>query len=194
MLKIGITGCIGSGKSTVSKIFAQLGVPVYDADSRAKELMRNSPALVNEIKNTFGDRAYNNDGSLNRSHISSMAFSDKSLLEKLNSIVHPYVFKDFDEWCSKHTESKYIVKEAALMFESDSYKHLDEVIVVTSPEELRIERTIKRDHISRDAVLNRMKNQMSEKEKLARGNYEVKNNEAELLIPQVLNLHRKFDK
>lgn len=191
MKKIGITGCIGSGKSTVSKIFAQLGIPVYDADSRAKELMVKSPPLIQGIIDLFGIESYNPDGILNRPHISSKAFEDTSLLQSLNALVHPAVFKDFDDWCLQQT-SPYIVKEAALMFESDSYKLLDQIIVVTAPEELRIKRTMLRDHISREAVLSRMKNQMTEEEKLARGHFEIKNNDQELIIPQVLALHHKF--
>jgi dephospho-CoA kinase len=191
MLKIGITGCIGSGKSTVSKIFAQLGAPVYDADSRAKALMIKSTPLVQGIIDLFGMEAYDADGILNRSHISSKAFEDKSLLDSLNALVHPAVFKDFDDWCEEQ-HSSYVIKEAALMFESDSYKQLHEVIVVTAPEELRILRAMTRDHITREAVLSRMKNQMTQEEKLARANYEIKNNEEEFLIPQVLKLHQQF--
>lgn len=189
-LKIGITGCIGSGKSTVSKIFMQLGIPVYDADSRAKILMVDDELLIQKIKHIFGEEAYQN-GILNRAFISSQAFQNKHLLEQLNGAVHPAVYKDFDNWCSIQT-STYLIKEAALMFESESYKQLDKIIVVTAPQELRIERAIKRDSISRDAVLSRMKNQMSEEEKLSLAQFEIKNNEIELLIPQVIKLHQQF--
>jgi dephospho-CoA kinase len=191
MLKIGITGCMGSGKSTVARVFAQLGVPVYDADSRAKELMIKSPGLVAGIQELFGIEAYDADGLLNRSHISARAFQDKSLLDHLNALVHPAVFKDFEDWCASQ-ENAYILKEAALMFESDSYKQLDKVIVVTCPEELRIQRAMKRDGLSRDAVHARMKNQMSEEEKLARAHYEIRNDEEHLVIPRVLELHKIF--
>lgn len=192
MKKIGITGCIGSGKSTVCRIFETLGVPVYNADERAKFAMINSPELIDKIKKIFGDESYFSDGSLNSKFISSKAFSDKSCIEKLNAVVHPVVFSDFDDWCKINDGSRYILKEAALIFESDSYKLLDEVIVVSAPEELRIERTITRDNITRVAVLNRMKNQFSEEEKIALAEYEIKNNEEDLLIPQVLKLHKKF--
>lgn len=191
MKKIGITGSIGSGKSIVTQIFASLGVPVYDADSRAKLVMVTSPTLIEGIKQLFGKEAYLANGELNRPHISAKAFEDKNLLTRLNALVHPAVFKDFDDWCAQQ-HSPYILKEAALMFESNSYKHLDEVIVVTAPEELRIRRAMQRDNLDRDAILSRMKNQFTEAEKLAKGQYEIRNNESELLIPQVLNLHSLF--
>lgn len=191
MKKIGITGSIGSGKSTVSRIFAALGIPVYDADSRAKWLMVSNPTLIAEIQQLLGTDAYLPSGELNRSHIASIAFHDPAVLSQLNALVHPAVFHDFDDWCAQQ-HTAYVVKEAALMFESDSYKQLDEVIVVTAPEELRITRTIIRDNVTRDAVLSRMKNQLSQEEKVARGHYEIRNNEQELLIPQVLTLHARF--
>ncbi len=191
MLRIGITGCMGSGKSTVARIFAHMGVPVYDADTRAKELMVKSPSIIKGITDLFGIEAYDPDGLLNRSHISEQAFNNGKLLEELNALVHPEVFKDFEDWCEQQ-DAPYIIKEAALMFESESYKHLNHVIVVTSPEELRIERAMQRDGLSREAVVARMKNQMSQDEKLSRAQYEIKNDEQELLIPQVLKLHQLF--
>lgn len=191
MKKIGITGSIGSGKSTVVQLFAHLGVPAYDADSRAKLLMSFSPALIKGIKHVFGDEAYTAEGILDRQHISRKAFHDKKILTRLNALVHPAVFQDFDEWCAQQT-APYVIKEAALMFESDSYKQLDEVIVVTAPEELRIQRAMKRDHATREAIESRMKNQLSQEEKLARAQYEIRNDEVTLLIPQVLQLHHQF--
>jgi dephospho-CoA kinase len=192
MKKIGITGSIGSGKSTVTQIFATLGIPVYDADSRAKLLMVTSPALISQIKKLFGDDAYLSDGSLNRPHIAQQAFHNKQILTQLNALVHPAVFNDFDNWCAQQSGVVYVIKEAALMFESDSYKQLDEVIVVTAPEALRIQRTITRDGITAEAVLARMKNQLTEEEKKQRAQYEIKNDEQHLLIPQVLKLHSSF--
>jgi dephospho-CoA kinase len=191
MKKIGITGCIGSGKSTVTQVFAALGVPVYDADTRAKLLMVTSPTLIQNITKLFGNEAYSASGELNRKHISAIAFTDKTILTQLNALVHPAIFNDFEEWCNNQ-RTHYVIKEAALMFESDSYKQLDEVIVVTAPEELRIQRVIERDGISREAVLNRMQNQFSQEEKLKHAQYELKNDEQELVIPQVLQLHRLF--
>ncbi len=192
LLKIGITGCIGSGKSTVSKIFVQLGIPVYDADSQAKKMMITSQDVITGVISIFGKDSYNLDGTLNRKFISEKAFHQKDLLLQLNAIVHPAVSNDFDEWSEQHASSSYILKEAALMFESDSYKQVEKIIVVTAPEELRITRAINRDHISRSDVLSRMKNQFTEEEKLSRADFEIKNNEEELLIPQVLKLHQQF--
>jgi dephospho-CoA kinase len=191
MKKIGITGSIGSGKSTVTQMFAALGIPIYDADSRAKHLMISDPNLITQIKHLFGDQAYLPSGELNRAHIASIAFQQPTILAQLNALVHPAVFSDFDRW-SMEQSAAYLIKEAALMFESDSYKQMDEVIVVTAPEELRISRTIIRDHITREAVLSRMNNQLSQEEKLLRGQYEIRNNEQELLIPQVIALHQQF--
>ncbi len=191
MLKIGITGSIGSGKSTVAAIFAALGVPVYNADQRAKELMQSDKSLVHEIVLLFGKEAYDNNGELNRAFIASQVFNQKDLLAKLNALVHPAVFKDFDHWCLEQ-KSTYILKEAALMFESDSFKTLDKVIVVTAPDPMRIERTMLRDGITKEAVISRMQNQLSQTEKLARSDFEIKNDESEMLIPQVLKLHTLF--
>jgi dephospho-CoA kinase len=191
MKRIGITGSIGSGKSTVTRIFSQLGIPVYDADTRARFLMVSSPTIMNGIKSLFGDEAYLPSGELNRKHISELAFKDKDLLARLNAITHPAVHDDFETWCGEQT-TPYVIKEAALMFESNSYKQLDEVIVVTAPETLRIERAVKRDGVRKEAIISRMNNQLSEAEKLARGQYEIKNDEQELLIPQVLKLHQQF--
>ncbi len=194
MKKIGITGCIGSGKTTVSRIFMQLGVPVYDADSRAKWLMQQQSEVISGIKKLFGKEAYSASGELNRAVIAQKVFSSPALLQQLNAVVHPAVFKDFDDWSDAQSQAnhKYIIKEAALMFESDSYKHLDEVITVTAPSALRISRAMQRDNATREAVISRMKNQMSEDEKRKRSQYEIKNDEENLLIPQVLKLHRLF--
>lgn len=191
MKKIGITGSIGSGKSTVTAIFAALHIPIYDADTRAKILMVENADLVHSIKQLFGNDAYNIDGSLNRKRIAEKAFAEKEILSQLNALVHPAVFADFDDWCIKQ-KSFYVIKEAALLFESNSFKQVDEVIVVTAPQELRLQRAINRDGSTREAVMNRMNNQFSEAEKLARAQYQIINDEQHLLIPQVLELHQKF--
>jgi dephospho-CoA kinase len=191
MLKIGITGCMGSGKSTVSKIFMQLGIPLYDADSRAKQLMIESPSLVSKIKSIFGAEAYTEDGMLDRSLLSAKAFSDQQLLTKLNDAVHPAVYTDFNEWVIKQT-SPYVMKEAALMYESASYKQLDKIIVVTAPEELRINRSMKRDNATRESVLKRMKNQWPENEKRKLAQFEIVNDEQQLVIPQIIKIHKEL--
>jgi dephospho-CoA kinase len=190
MLKIGITGGIGSGKSTVARIFEGLGIPVYYADSKAKEMMSENGVLAGQIKGLFGEEAYLK-GELNRSYIASKAFGNQELLERLNALVHPAVFKDFDDWCEKQ-KSAYVLKEAALLFESGSYRSLDYVIVVSAPRSLRIERTMQRDGVEKAAVLARMRKQLSEKERLSGADFVILNNGKKPLIPQVLELHRKF--
>jgi dephospho-CoA kinase len=196
MLKIGITGSIGSGKSIVCKIFEQLGVPIYNADERAKILMISNAEIIEKVKLLFGHESYTETGELNRKHISNIAFNNKDLLTQLNQTVHPIVFKDFDNWLleKEQLKVKYIIKEAALMFETDSYKKIDKFIVVTAPLELRISRTMQRDSILKDQVLSRMNNQLSQEEKLAKADYEIINNEKISLIEQVFSLHQLLNK
>lgn len=192
MKKIGITGCIGSGKTIVSKVFSQLGVSVYNADEQAKLLMVEDPKLIEDIKALFGAEAYDSTGKLNRLFISTLVFQDKLMLEKLNELVHPVVFQDFEKWILQHQNEPYILKEAALIFESDSHTFLDQIIVVTASEELRISRTIQRDKTDRESVLVRMENQLTQQEKLSKADYEIVNDELSLVIPQVIALHKKL--
>lgn len=190
MLKIGLTGGIGSGKSTVAAIFQVLGIPVYYADEAAKRLMNEDASLRKNIENTFGERSYT-EGKLNREYLSALVFNDGEKLKTLNAFVHPVTIQDAEEWISKQN-APYIIKEAALIYESDAYKLLDFVIGVSSPQELRIERAMKRDNINREDVLARMSKQMNEEEKMKRCNFIIVNDELQLLIPQVLALHKKF--
>ncbi|MCB0644897.1 MAG: dephospho-CoA kinase [Phaeodactylibacter sp.] len=189
MLKIGLTGGIGSGKTTVARIFQVLGIPVYFADDRAKLLMLNKPEIVNGVKAIFGVNAYAEDGSLNRSHIAAIAFNDPHKLLQLESIVHPAVQKDGDQWHRAQSGVPYTLKEAALLFESGSYKFLDEVITVTAPQELRIERVMQRDGASREQVLARLEKQWPEEEKVRYSNYQIRNDGSRSLIQQVLDVH-----
>jgi dephospho-CoA kinase len=195
MLKVGITGNMGSGKSTVAAIFAQLGVPVYNADAWAKWLMVNDTDLVNSIKNLFGSNAYLDDGTLNRTYIGSVVFKNKHLLEQLNSLVHPKVFEHFNNWVSNQTsDSPFILKEAALLIESKSYLELDKLIVVVADEELLIKRVMERDRLSSEEVTNRLKNQMSQSEKIKLAHYIIENNNLNPLLPQVLHVFNKLCK
>lgn len=192
MQKIGVTGSIGSGKSLVCNIFKQLGIPIYNADDRAKILMITHDEIISTVKRLFGSESYFSDGSLNRALISSIAFNNKALLTELNKTVHPTVFADFDNWImeQKKLGVPYIIKEAALMFETDSYKGLEKFIVVTAPLQLRIERTMHRDNITQEQVQARMNNQFTQEEKLAKANFEIVNDDKHSLIEQVVNVNK----
>jgi len=190
MLRIGITGGIGSGKSTVSNIFSVLGIPVYDSDSASKRLMEEDTELKKKIIQSFGEESYSK-GNLNRKYLSEQVFTDQKKIELLNSIVHPATIKDAEEWMIKQ-KAPYTIKEAALIFESGSNKLLDLVIGVSSPLPLRIERTIQRGNISEAQVKARIKLQMNEEEKMRLCNYVIFNDEQQMLIPQILLLHEIF--
>ena len=192
-LQIGVTGGIGSGKSLVCKIFLCLGVPVYDADSHAKNLMTTDGILISNIKKEFGTLSYNTDGSLNRKYLSETVFNDPKKLETLNSLVHPRVAHDYAKWVREHSHLPYVVKEAALLYEAGSYQQLDKIIVVTAPDELRIERVVNRDpQRSREQIKAIIGQQMPQEEKVKRADFVVVNDETTLLIPQVLGLHAAF--
>jgi dephospho-CoA kinase len=191
MLKVGITGGIGSGKTTVCKIFELLNIPVFYADEEAKKLMNDDLNVVKKIKLLFGDEAYLNDGFLNRKHIAQIVFNDKTKLEALNAIVHPAVFNAMDEWSEKQ-KAKYVLKEAALLFESKSYLNNDYNILVSCDLGLRIKRISKRDLLSYDEIKARIDAQFSEDEKEKLSNFMIFNNENQFLIPQVLKLHQHF--
>jgi len=190
MIKIGLTGGIGSGKSTVAQIFEVLGIPVYYADAASKRLMNENDELKHKIKSAFGEETYTN-GVLNRKYLSDIVFKDAEKINLLNSLVHPVTIKDAAQWMQKQT-TPYVIKEAALIFESGSNKDLDYVIGVKSPAELRIKRTMARDNISLAQVQARIDRQMNEEEKINLCNYVIVNDEHQMLIPQVMALHEKF--
>jgi len=190
MLRIGLTGGIGSGKSTVARIFSVLGIPVYDADTASKKLMSESEDLKKEIIENFGQESYTK-GILNRKYLSEQVFRDPGKTRLLNSIVHPATIKDAEQWMKKQ-DAPYLIKEAALIFESGSNKFLDKVIGVSSPVSLRIERTMKRNNITSDQVKARIALQMDEEEKMRLCDYVIVNDEKDMLIPQVLSLHQQF--
>ncbi|MCA5005849.1 dephospho-CoA kinase [Sphingobacterium bovistauri] len=190
-IKVGITGGIGSGKSFVSKIFKTMNIPFYDADKEAKSLMVRSEAIVNGLKNAFGLEVYFEDGSLNRKWLSAQVFNNPTKLELLNSIVHPVVIQDAVDWGNAQT-SVYSLKEAALLFESGSYKTLDYTILVVAPEELRIDRVMKRDAATREEVINRINKQMSDEEKRKFANFIIINDGITPLIPQIYTIHKQL--
>jgi dephospho-CoA kinase len=202
-LQIGITGGIGSGKSLVCKIFQSLGVPVYDADSRAKTLMTTDGILIDGIKKEFGNLSYNTDGTLNRKHIGEAAFGNPEKLKALDAMVHPRVAANYSQWVGEQSRDsgtlwnrsekiRYVIKEAALLFEAGSYKSLDKIIVVSAPEHLRIKRVVARDNRSEQMVKDIISNQMPDSEKISKADFIVINDETQLVIPQVLHLHKIF--
>ncbi len=190
MLRVGITGGIGSGKSTVSKIFEVLGIPVYYADDASKRLMNEDEGLKEKLQSIFGNQTYV-DGQLNRAYLSSVVFNNEEKLLLLNSIIHPATIKDAEEWMLRQT-TPYAIKEAALIFESGSQEYLDKVIGVYAPAAVRIHRVMQRDKVTREEVLSRMNKQIDEAMKMRLCDYVITNDEQELLIPQVMKLHEIF--
>lgn len=190
MLRIGITGGIGSGKSTVAHVFEVLGIPVYYADLEAKRMMNEDEVLKQQIIQEFGTAAYDN-GMLNRKHLASVVFADKEKLSILNSIVHPATIRHGQQWMEKQT-TPYAIKEAALIFESGTQEHLDYIIGVSAPLHLRIHRAMQRDGVTREEIQRRMQNQIKEEIKMRLCDFVVKNDEQELVIVQVLALDKKF--
>lgn len=192
-LQIGITGGIGSGKSLVCTIFGKLGVSVYDADSHAKALMTTDGILVSQIKKEFGDLTYDAHGALNREWLASYVFSDETKLAALNRIVHPAVAMDYDRWVHSHQNEPYVLKEAALLYESGSYRLLDQVIVVSAPERIRQKRVVKRDaHRTVEQFKEIVEKQLPEEQKLKLADYIIVNDDMQLVIPQILNLHKEI--
>jgi len=190
MLKIGITGGIGSGKTTVAKVFEVLGIPVYYADDEAKEIMHKNEPLKQQLIFYFGKDTYV-DGKLNRKHLSSIVFADKQKLELLNSLVHPVTIEDAEQWF-KQQQSPYVLKEAALLFESGAAEGLDYVIGVTAPATIRIKRVMDRDGVTADEVKKRMLNQIDETIKIRLCDFIIYNDEQQMILPQVLKLHEEL--
>ena len=190
MMIVGLTGGIGSGKSTVAKMFVELGIPVYDSDMEAKELMVGSSEVKNAITELLGEEAYDNQG-LNRPYIADKVFKDPELLEKLNAIVHPAVRKHFLDWVERQ-ESPYVIQETALIFENDAQDKYDYTILVTAPVETRIQRVIERDNVEGQAVVDRMKNQLDDEQKVDLANFSLKNLELDKTRRKVKELHLKL--
>ncbi len=190
MLRIGLTGGIGSGKSTVAKVFEVLGVPVYYADDAAKRIMNKDEELKEKIKQEFGESVYS-DGKLNRKLLAGIVFNAPEKLNQLNALTHPATIADAERWMQSQT-TPYCIKEAALIFESGAQEFLDYVIGVTAPAPLRIQRTMQRDGISREAVVARMDKQMDDAIKMKLCDFILTNDEQEMLLPQVLVLHEKL--
>ena len=190
MLKIGITGGIGSGKSVVCKAFETCGAKVYNADTAAKRLMQENDVLKNEIVTQFGN-VYDKNGSLYREKLADLIFGNPDRLKKLNSLVHPVVIADYDQWQALQT-FHYVIKESAILFESNTNKGLDYVIVVEAPESLRIMRISQRDKKTEKQIREIMMNQMTDEKRKELADFIIINNDEVPLLPQVWTLHEKF--
>lgn len=190
MICVGLTGGIGSGKSTVASYFKALGIPVYDSDTRAKELMQNDPFLREQITQLLGEEAYSK-GGLNRKWISSRVFSDPVLLNALNGLVHPAVRTDFERWRAEQ-RAPYVVQEAAILLENGAYKNLDRTLLVVAPEKMRIERVVHRDNVTPTQVLKRIKHQWTDARKIPLVDFVIENTDLENTREQVEVIHRKL--
>jgi dephospho-CoA kinase len=190
-LAIGITGGIGSGKSTVCKIFKLLGVPVFEADLVAKTLVNSNTEIRNGLIQFFGKDIYSRDGRINRKMLANLIFNDDLLMEKVNRLVHPVVRNEYLNWI-KQQNSAYIIHEAAILFESGFYEMTDYTILVSAPNELRIERVTHRDQITPEMVKSRMLKQWTDEEKRKLASFELVNDNKKLLIPQILEIDKKL--
>ena len=190
MKKIGITGGIGSGKTYVAEVFRSLGIPIFYADIQAKKLMISSEKLIKLLKKEFGNEIYEN-ADLNKAKLSSIVFSNSDKLQKLNSLVHPIVKQEFSNWCKRQI-SPYVIKEAAILFESNSHLGLDAVICVSAPLVLRMKRLLKRDNFNEKEIKKRIENQITQEDKEKQSDYIIINDEKDLLLPQIIKIHKKL--
>ncbi len=191
MLKIGITGGIGNGKTTVCRLFELFGIPVYYADDEAKKILNSDNKVKESVLKIFGNSILSAEGIIDRKKLAGLVFNKKEELDKLNAIIHPAVGLHFDNWVNQQ-KAPYCIKEAAILFESGAYKQVDKIITVLAPLELKIMRSIKRDGITKEEVMVRIQNQLSDEEKVKRSDFVIVNDEQQLLIPQVLKLHTQL--
>ncbi|MFB6306029.1 MAG: dephospho-CoA kinase [Flavobacteriales bacterium] len=191
MLKIGITGGIGSGKTLICKVFEKLGMPVFYADYAGKEVLNWKETRV-ELEKYFGKEVFYDDQSVNKSKIAEIVFNNKDKMNVLNSIIHPKVQDLYENWLKTLTGAPYAIREAAIMIESGSYKDLDELILVTAPKDDRIKRIIERDKISKEEVISRMQNQLSDEEKRKYVDHEIVNDGKQMILPHILQIHQNF--
>jgi len=189
-LKIGLTGGIGSGKTTISHIFQSLGIEVFNSDQYGKKAIEENKTVIKKIHQEFGEDIITN-GHINKKNLSKIVFQDITKLRKLNNIIHPIVIQDFNKWYSKKT-NHYIIKESALLFESKTFHNLDAIILIKAPVELRINRVYQRDNRSRSEILSIIKNQLKTKDIKEHTDYIINNNEKTLLTPKVIQLHKQL--
>ncbi len=191
MNTVGLTGGIGSGKSLVAQIFQHLGVPVFSADYEAGKILEDDASVRESLTEWFGPDVYT-DERPNRREIASLVFNDPEKLARLNSLIHPLVMKKFISWCNEYPDKPYVIHEAAILFESGLYRHVDKTILVTAPEETRIARVIERDKTTADSVIQRMKNQWNDEQKVPLADFIVQNDGKSPLVPAILGIHNKL--
>ena len=191
MLKVGLTGGIGSGKTTVAKIFTSLGIPVFSADQEARHLMETSEDIISSIKSFFGNDSYNDSG-INRKYLAKMVFSDPASLLKLNQLTHPAVHRQFDSWAKQHQDVPYLVEESALLCEAEALRYFDFLVLVIAPQNKRIERVMKRDGVTEQEVKNRINSQMTDEEKIPLAHFLIFNDDQNMVLNQVLAFHKKM--
>jgi len=190
--KLGVTGGIGSGKTTVCRVFGVLGVPVFSADAEAREVMDIDTGIILRINTIAGKNLYEN-GSLDRTELARLIFNNERLLEKINALVHPVVFSRFREW-EKKQDAPYVIMEAAILFESGASKIVDRILTVIAPMEERVNRVIHRSNLTREQVLERMRNQMDDNQRIEGSNYVINNSENDMIIPEILRIHEDIMK
>lgn len=185
--KLGVTGGIGSGKTSVCRVFNVLGIPVFSADETAREIMESDPVITEKVNMIAGRNMYAG-GGLDRDALAGLIFNNRELLVKINNAVHPVVREKFVKW-SEEQESGYIILEAAILFESGTYKILDRILTVITPLEERIERVMKRNYLTREQVLDRIRNQSDDDFKISRSDYIVNNSDNDMIIPAIVKIH-----
>lgn len=190
MKKLGITGGIGSGKSTICKLFKLLGIPVYDSDINAKILMNNSLLIKEKLQNSFGDSIYFKNNELDRKKLASIVFNSPTSLATLNAIVHPEVRADFERWCALHADAPYVIQESAILFDSGLHRLMNKTLTVTAPLQERIDRVMNRDRITKELVVERINNQMTDEERMSLSDFIIKNGKSDLIIAQVLKINQ----
>ncbi len=188
MIKVGITGNIGSGKSTVCRIFETLGIPVFYADMEARMLYFEKD-IKNSVEELFGVEVFTKEGEVDTKALAKVVFSDKKALEKINAVIHPAVMRRYNQWLEKHKDAPYTLHEAAVLFENNLQTLFDKIICITAPEDVRLLRVVNRDNVSRKDVIKRMKNQWSDERKASLSDFVIVNDGQRFLIPQIMKIH-----
>jgi dephospho-CoA kinase len=189
-MKIGVTGGIGSGKTTVCRVFSALGIPVFAADEEARKIMETDPSVMQKVNDIAGVEIYTG-GILNRSELAGLIFNNRELLDKINKVVHPVVRENFNNW-QMSQGSDYVILEAAILFESGSFRSVDRIITVIAPVEERIERVVRRNNLTREQIMERIRNQTEDDYKVSRSDYVIDNADDKLIVPEILRIHEEI--